>query len=194
VALWPSAELWRYAVPAFAAILVAFVFTLNDLDAMLAFIAYFASQAAAILAAMWVFRRTHYWQRRTGIVSGWQFSVAHLLVVTTVVALLIVVLQSSDLWTDGGDDTAIFVGFIGISTTLAVAATYLWSLAIHAVLKLAGVTAIALALSAIFLLNSPYLAAFTALTFLIEAIVLSTALTLEGFFRAYWKTMRPHIR
>jgi hypothetical protein len=194
--LWSAlrlrSKMWSFAVPLLAALLAALAYTVRETDRLTDFLAFFAAQAATITLAMWVFQRTRYWQQRSGTKTDWQFSIAQLLIAMTVVALLIVAFQSSTLWNDqGGDDTRQFFGFLGISSILAVASTYIWSLASHWLLRLAGVLALAIAVSTIHLLDNRFMFAFFAVTFLIEGIVLSIALTLGGILPSHEANHTP---
>jgi hypothetical protein len=141
---------------------------------LVTFLAFFGAHAALLLCALWVFRRSRYWQQRSGTESEWQFSIAQLLAVMTTVALLIVAFQSSNLWNDGGDDTAIFFGFVGSSATLGTAAAYIWSRSSHWFLRIAGVVAVAIGLGALFYFTSyrEYMVLFALWHFLIQALVL----------------------
>lgn len=111
--------------------------------------AYFGLHAALLVAALWLFRRTTFWRRRTGVALAWQYSMGHLLFVMTIVALLAVTFRQEPLAVEGGWDNIIFVGS---SVALAVASLFLWSLSWHWILRLAAVLAVAMALACLLVL------------------------------------------
>jgi hypothetical protein len=166
---------WTHAAPVVAAIAASVAFKRND--QILDFAVFFGAQAAAIVVGLWLFRRSRYWQQRSGVETDWQFSIAQLLIVTTAVALLTVGFKRSSLWDDGGDDTAMFFGYVGCSTVLAIAAVYTWSQSAHWLLRLAAVLGVAFGLSAVFLIGDRFMFAFAAAHFIIEGVVLSVWLT-----------------
>jgi hypothetical protein len=173
-ALRRDSSLWTHAAPVLAAVAAAVAFKHTR---FLDFAAYFGMQSATVVIAMWIFRRSRYWQQRSGIETVWQFSISQLLMVMTVVALLMVGFQISSLWNDGGDDAASFFGYVGCSTVLAVAAVYTWSKPVHWLLRLAAVLAVALGLATMFLIGDTFMFAFAAGHFVIEGLVLSVWLT-----------------
>jgi hypothetical protein len=173
-ALRPRTSVLSRSVPLAAVIIASIAYGIPNPFDFVAFLTFFGAHAALLLCALWVFRRSRYWQQRSGTESAWQFSIVQLLAVTTTVALLIVAFQSSRLWNDGGDDTAIFFGFVGSSATLATAAAYLWSRSSHWFLGVAGIFAVALGLGVLFYFTryGAYMVVFAVWHFLIQAIVL----------------------
>jgi hypothetical protein len=177
VCLWSALQLrrnfWSRSAPVAAVILASIAFTFADVD-FIALLALFGAHAALLLGALWIFRRSRYWRQRTGIETDWQFSVAQLLVVMTVVALLVVAFQANNLWQDGGDETAWFVGSIAGSTVLAIASAYIWSLGRHWLLRLAGILTVAIGLGVPFYFTryGEHLLFFATCHFLIQALVI----------------------
>lgn len=182
-ALRPRANFWTRGAPVAAALVVSIAFAHNHPDDFIARLSFFGAQAATLLAALWVFRRSRYWQQRSGMETKWQFSIAQLLAVMTVVALLLVSFQLTNFWQDGGDETAFFFGSIAGSTILAVASATIWSLNRHWLLRLAGVLAVAIGLSVPFYFFTEYgpdLFIFMMFQFLTQTIVMAVWLAWGG--------------
>jgi hypothetical protein len=179
VCIWaglrPRPNWWTRLLPIAAAIAVSFAFGIADRNRELDFLPYFGLQAVALLTGMWVFRRSHFWQQRSDVETGWQFSVAHLLAIMTVVAVLAVLLRASHLF---DDDVILILAFLGGTVAVAIVATFLWSLHGHWLLRLAGVFTTAIGLSAGFylsdLLGEKYMFPFALYHFLTQAVVLVT--------------------
>jgi hypothetical protein len=107
-------------------------------------VAYFGLQAALLVAALWLLRRTPFWRRRSGVATTWQYSMGHLLFVMTIIALLAVTLRQAPLV---GEEGWMSVFYIVSSVVLAMASVVLWSLAWHWVLRLAGVLGVSIVLA-----------------------------------------------
>jgi len=182
-ALRPRASFWTRGAPVAATLVVSMAFALDHPDDFLDCLSFFGAQAAILLSALWAFRRSRYWQQRSGMETNWQYSIAQLLVVMTVVALLLVSFQLTNFWQDGDDETAFFFGSIAGSTILAVASASIWSLNRHWLLRLAGVLAVAIGLSVPFYFFTGfggYLFIFMTFQFLTQAIVMAVWLAWGG--------------
>jgi hypothetical protein len=174
----------------FAAALVAALVTATAMSAtryeppltfdsfFVAYLAFFGLHAALLVAALWVFRRTAFWRKRSGVVSTWQYSLGHLLFVMTIIALLALTFRQSPLVGEGGWVNIIFVVS---SVLLTVASVFLWSLSWHWLLRLAAVVGISLSLAGLsvfgFSFNEgslgPILMIIFGAHYLIQGIVLS---------------------
>jgi hypothetical protein len=94
----------------------------------------------AILAAMlWMIRRSRLWQRLTGApATTWQFSLMHMLAITTIVAVLITLLRSSPL-VSPGTELWQFITLLTVGDALVVATTLLaWANDSHTMARLAA--------------------------------------------------------
>jgi hypothetical protein len=139
------------------------------------FLPYLGLHAALLLAALWVFRRSQYWRRRSGVQTEWQFSLAQLLFVMTIVALLAATMRQSAM-NDLTDVASL--GLLAGSVVMAIASVAIWSRDIHWLLRLASVLAAAIGLSAMFILEDRFMVMFTMMHFLVQAIVISSWLAL----------------
>jgi hypothetical protein len=173
VCIWsglrPAPNTWTRLAPISAILVVSFAFVLIEAE-FVAFLSYFGLLAGALLVFLWIFRRTRYWQLRSGLKVDWQFSIAQLLAVTTVVALLAVVLRYSTLF-----ETEVFVvtAILGGSAALVMAAVIIWILPGHWLLRTASVLAVALGLTApLYFGDDEYMFGFALYHFLTQAIVL----------------------
>jgi hypothetical protein len=152
--------------------------------------AYAGLHAALIVGGLWLLQRTAYWRQRTGADRRWRYSISHLLILMTVVAVLAVVVRGSPVF---DDDRWINIVFLGSSVALALGSVYLWSLAWHWFLCLAGVLGLALLLGFTFMLAaagastgllSPAALAIIGSHYLIQAVVLSIWLALAPILPA----------
>ncbi|MCI0332532.1 MAG: hypothetical protein L0228_04845 [Planctomycetes bacterium] len=173
-ALRTKTNVWTRIAPLVAVIAFSIAFGLVDPD-INNYLFYFGLHAAALLTGLWVFRRSRYWERRSGDQSDWQFSIGQLLIITTVVALLAAALHHSELQFDG--DHVLLFAFLCCSVALAMASVFIWSRVGHWLLRLAGVLAVAFGLGAAFYISDEYMAMFAMIHYLIQGLVLSAWLT-----------------
>jgi len=171
-ALRPTVSWWSRVAPVIATLLCAATMRLFGSEfGALRFLPFFGLQVAMLLALLWVFRRSKYWHRRSGIRTEWQFSIAQLLFVMLIVALLSISLRYSDIL---NDEPTVNLLFLANSALLSLGATFLWSLRLHWLLRLASVTGIAIAISGAFIFQNEgtYLVYFFGIHFLVQAAVL----------------------
>jgi hypothetical protein len=138
---------------------------------------YFGIHAAFLLIALWILRRTTYWQRRSGIGSEWRFSIAQLLLLMTVVAALASAMRFSNVF-EG--EWFLEFGLLCGAVALAVASVAIWSLNLHGLLRLAGTFGTALACGAPFYFSDQFLLMFALVAYLVQSIVLSAWLAWGG--------------
>jgi hypothetical protein len=173
VCIWsglrPMQNWWTRLAPLFAVVAVSVAFALAAAD-VADFFPYFGIHALALLALLWVFRRTRFAWRWAGIEADWQFSTGHLLAAMTLLALLLVGLRYSDVFTN---DARLTIAFLSASVVMAIGATLIWSLHIHWVLRLAGVAALAFGLSMSFIFDSDYMLHFARYHFAVQAAALT---------------------
>lgn len=182
VCIWSSLSLkksaWTRFVPGVGAVVATLVIAMSTNEpvifqaAFTTYLSYFGLHAALLVAALWLFERTAFWRRRSGIPRDWQYSLAHLLIVMTVVAILAVALRSSPYF---GDDRWINIVFVCSSVALAVASVFLWSLTWHWLLRLAAVLGFAWWLGAVFIWTNNqglHLSTILSTHYLLQAIVL----------------------
>lgn len=169
-ALRETVSWWSRIAPVIAAVLSAAAMALVGSDfTVVEYLSFFGLYAAALLALLWVFRRSKYWQRRSGIETAWQFSIAQLLFVMLIVALLAVSVRHGG----GFDDEPVVNGlFLAGSALVSLGATFLWSLRLHWLLRLAAVAGLALMLSGVFSFISTYLVYFFSIHYLVQAAIL----------------------
>jgi hypothetical protein len=100
------------------------------------------SEIALLAMALWVLKRTEFWQRRTGSDPVvWQYSITFLLGIMTLVAVLVVSLRHTQLLVDWWQPlAALIVGDV----VVAVATTVLWAGKEHIVTRLAATCAAAI--------------------------------------------------
>lgn len=137
-------------------------------------------QAALLLAALWFFRGTNYWRRRTGVAHDLQYSLAQLLIAMTVAAVLAVTMRDSPFY---GDAKWLNLGLSCSVVAFSVWSLFVWSLSRHWLLRLAAVLAFAVLLGVAFWLTADYDARISTAMgahYLIQAIVLSAWLGWGG--------------
>jgi hypothetical protein len=84
--------------------------------------------AAALVAVLWILKRTRFWQRISGTdQTGWQFSMAHLLAVMTLVALLVPLVNSSPFLSSASQVWKFFVVMTAGDVILATGTTIIWA-------------------------------------------------------------------
>lgn len=171
-ALRPKMSIWTRVAPVAGVVTSALAFELVDADAAKDFLPFFGLQAAGLLVLLWVFRRSAYWRRRSGVDTNWQFTVAQLLIVTTVVALLAAALRQGSLFNSG--DFLLVAAFLCCSVALAIASVFLWSRASHWLLRLASVLVIAIGLGASFYVEDIFMMWYATVHYVVQGIVLST--------------------
>jgi hypothetical protein len=180
VCIWAGLRMkpnwWTRLLPvvSVAAASVAFGFGAVEFELGLTSAPYFAIRAAALIAAMWVLRRSRYWQRWSGIKTQWQFSTAHLFALMTSVAVILVLVRASGLFVDDGWLTGLL---LFSSIAFSVASTIIWTVASHWLLRLAGIFLSAICFSVILGLGDQLGSIESTLPvalnhFLIQAIVL----------------------
>ena len=137
---------------------------------------------ALLLAALWLFERTEFWRRRTGLSRVWRYSVAQLLVTMTIIAVLVASIRYSP---EVNDRLFWFVTVLCGHVAVAIATVICWSSSRHALIKLAGTLGAALAvvfaIGLVFSLRNlheflevfKYFALSLAPYFLVQALVLS---------------------
>jgi hypothetical protein len=175
-ALRPKVNAWSRVAPIASVIAVSIGNAFIDSD-ITDFLAFFGLQAAGLLVGLWVFRRSGYWRRRSGIESDWQFSMGQLLIVTTVVALLSAALRYSDLF--DGESVLVFA-FLAASVALALASVFIWSRPGRWPLQLASTTATAFAFGAFFYAQDEFMEWFSIVHFLVQGLVFSAWIGLGG--------------
>jgi hypothetical protein len=185
VCIWSAMSsrriLWTLAVvaTALATLLTAIV---GDeprrfIDAFELHLAPYGLQAALLLAALWLFQRTSYWRRRSGIARELQYSVLHLLAAMTVVSVLATAMRGNPYY---GDTKWLSIGFSCNNVALAVLCVFVWSLSRHWLLRLAAVLGFAVLLGAVIGLIADFGAIFSLAMcahYLVQAIVLSAWLS-----------------
>jgi hypothetical protein len=150
--------------------------SLNGWTVYANYLGYFGLHALVLLASLWILQRTNYWQRRTRVKRTLQFSLTHMLIVTTVTAIL-AALSRNNVFLGGGRAANISVAFCCV--TLGFASAAVWSLSWNWVLRLAGVIAVAalLGVALVSIFFRPYMGfdVFTVFHayYLIQAVVLS---------------------
>jgi hypothetical protein len=171
-ALQSTFNIWSRIAPVAAVIACSSAFWLiEDVTAKIKdILPYFGLHAVILVAALWVLRRSAYWQRRSGVKTEWRFSIAQLLVLMTVVAILATAMRHSSLL----EESRVLEFFLlSGSVALAVTSVIIWSRDIHWLLRLAGVLATAIGLGASFYLADEYMLKFAVSDFLTQAILLS---------------------
>jgi hypothetical protein len=164
-----------------AAAFVASIFSvvpINFVDEFKLSLAEYGLEAAVLVVALWIFRGTHFWRRRTGAEHEWKYSVAQLLVAMTVVAVLIMAMRDGPFF---GDTTFLNIAFTSSMAILAIWSVFVWSTSLHWPTRLAAVLGLALVFGGVFWLAADFPRdisfAFT-MHYLIQAIVLSAWLGL----------------
>jgi hypothetical protein len=138
---------WRTRLFPVGAVFAASLAHATTRDIFLQVVPYFATFTAALLASLWVLRRSAYWQRRWNDHTKWQFSMAQLLLLSTIVCVLAAALRSVNLY-EG--ELGLVTGLFASSVVLAILSTVIASTSAHWLLRLAGVAATAIVCSAIF--------------------------------------------
>lgn len=164
-----------------AAALIATVF--SDYPANLAipfklYLSMYGLVVAVLAVALWIFRSTRYWRRRTGVEREWRYSVAQLLVAMTAVAVLIVAMRNGPFY---GDEAVLSILFVSGSAVLAIWSVIVWSSSFHWFIRLAGVVGLALLVAASFWPtgnDGQVMSIVFGFHFLVQAIVLSAWLAL----------------
>ena len=143
---------------------------------------YHSMYVALLLAALWLFERTSFWRRRTGLSRVWRYSIAQLLLTMTIVAVLMAGIRHNQ---EFNERLFWFVTVLCGYVAVAIATVIGWSSSQHALMKLAGTLAAALgivyAISLVFSLRhlDEFVVAFKnfALSlgpyYLVQALVLS---------------------
>ncbi len=143
------------------------------LDAWRLYPSLYGLEAALLLAALWLLRGSRFWQRRTGVKRGWQFSLANVLVVMTIVAVLISMLRSGPFADESKWSS---IGFACSVVVMACTSVVVWSFRGHWFLRFAATLGIALALGEVLNLSTQFgSSAFPVFEahYLVQAIMLS---------------------
>jgi hypothetical protein len=189
VCIWSETQLaasfWSRAAPLIATVAAALISALIDAstdprESIRSNFAMHGLYAALLIALLWLLQRTAFWRRRTGMARELQYSVAHLLVGTTVIAILAAAMRNSPFL---GDELVVNIAFVFSSVALAIANTFIWSVAWHWLLRLAAGLGVAILLGMTFPLlavtyteMSDFFWLFSIMVgshYLIQAIVLS---------------------
>jgi hypothetical protein len=141
-------------------------------------LAQYLLHAALLVAVLWLFQRTSYWRRRTGITAEWRFSLRQLLASTTIVALLAAVI--GDTYLRNLEYSWVHFIFIGSWTVIALAAVFIWNLAWNWLLRLAMVMAVSLLLGNLWYTVSEFSSVYSLFVthYFIQGMVLSAWLGL----------------
>jgi hypothetical protein len=135
---------------------------------------------AFLLLALWVLKRSNFWQRRFETIRAWQFSVADLLIVMTAVAVLASGMRYSLIVSEGG---GLILAMVACTVILAVASAVMWSLSLHWIIRLAATLGVAVLLGFAFggvAKQGLVFAKIIGVDFLIQAAVLSIWLGIGG--------------
>ncbi len=169
---------WKLIVPLLAVVCAALstaTFS-NDptsfSEKFIVFSGYYGLCAAVLLGALWLLQRTTFWRRRSGGAQVWQFSLTHLLIVTTVVALL----AAASRHTSGQ-----FIVESLIPVALAIVAVVIWSLSWHWILRLAAVLGFAMLSAAV----------YWPITDLNQTFFVGTSLMIQGVVLSAWLAWGP---
>jgi len=183
ICIWSAMRLtktfWTRIAPWLGVILATLLGGMFTLDMLTTWLAYYGVHAALLLAALWLFERTKFWQRRSGGSTSWRYSLANLLLVLTVVAVLLGAIRNTQLvYTKGWVHPFFNFG----SVALAFVGVVSWSVSRHWVMQTAVVLGFAMILGACFLLTPEYYTAplfplFIGAHYLIQGIVMSAWLS-----------------
>jgi hypothetical protein len=161
----------------FTATLVSALFTDPSdtfVSACRLYLSLYGFEAALLLAALWLFRGSRYWRRRAASPMGWQFSLAHLLLMMTTVAVLATVMRTGPF---ADESKWVNIGFACSVVFMALVSVVVWSRATHWILRLAATLGTALILGAVFSFaidsEAPSFYVFGT-HYLVQAIVLSS--------------------
>jgi hypothetical protein len=134
-ALKAEPSVWTRLAPLFAvAITTTIAGSFMQLDephngwgSFSAYLGYYGFHAVAVLAAMWFLQRTNYWQRRTGKSRTWQFSLFHVLTVTTVTAVLLALTRNNAFFSESRMwNVAFAVSYVALAVFCVVVWTFSW--------------------------------------------------------------------
>lgn len=115
----------------------------NVSQSFLLYLSLWLPQVAILVAILWLLQRTPiakrggYWNGQ----SNWQFSVAHLLIVTTVCAILLVILRLAEEWRELW---LVLAAWLANNTALAVAALLICTMPWHGFLRLGATLGVSL--------------------------------------------------
>jgi hypothetical protein len=135
---------WVQMMPWLAAVVAsnatpAMVFVTSQIkDALM----YHGVYVALLLAALWLFERTAFWRRRTGVSRVWRYSIAQLLLTMTIVAVLVAGIRHNQ---EFNERLFWFVTVLCGYVAVTIAAVICWNSSRHALMKLAGALGAALA-------------------------------------------------
>jgi hypothetical protein len=173
--------IWLSAI--LAAIVAAFTATVvidperEPFNAWKLYLAYYGLVSALLVSALWLFRGSKYWRRRTGVAYSLQYSLAQLLIAMTVAAVLMTIVRSGPFQ---GNDQWVNIGLVVSIVALAAASAVIWSLSYHWLLQFAATIGVGIAVSIALgfaVDKQPFVFEF-AMYFLIQAVVLSAWLGL----------------
>ena len=181
VTLSSNQIVWLSAI--LATVVAAFTATMfNDpekepFNAWKLYLAYYGLVSALLMSALWLFRGSKYWRRRTGVAHSLQYSLAQLLIAMTVAAVLMTIIRSSPFQ---GNDQWVNIGLVVSIVALAAASAVIWSLSYHWLLQFAATIGAGFAVSIALgfaVDKQPFVFEF-AMYYLFQAVVLSAWLGL----------------
>jgi hypothetical protein len=195
VSIWSAMgrpnQWWQRALPVPVVLLAAFLTArimdepVASSDSFMNHMAYFAIHAALLIAALWLLRRTAYWQRRTATAEALRFSLAQLLLLMTFVAVLATLVRRSPFF---GDERWVNIAFLGSSVLLAVVNVCLWTLAWHWLLRFAASLAAAILLG----LTIPLSAILVSdRVTILEFIIIPSHYLIQSIVLSLWLAVAP---
>lgn len=170
---------WTRIAPLLAAALAAILAAkfINDPvrfdEAIASELSHYGLHAALLLMTLWLFQRTTFWRRRSGLSLEWKYSLAHVLFAMTAVAVLATAMRNSSFF---GNNRLLNLTFVCSSVLLAVATVLIWSQATHWLIRSAGVFAFAILLGAAVWLTTDWHPSFKEIIgahYMIQALVIS---------------------
>ncbi len=167
-------NIWIQVAPLSGVLIASLAVRMTTDESLTIGLAYYGLHTGMILATLWLLERTRFWQRRSGAVAHWRYSIAQMLIVMTAIALLSTFVRTSELF---AGDAWLNIVFICSSLALALVAVVSWSLSWHWLIRLAVVLAFAIILGAAFSLkHEAYVPLFPLIIgghYLIQGLVLS---------------------